>query len=159
MGFYIEIVEGMAELMREGDNIAECTVEIGEYAALVVAGKTCAECAADLAFTGIEINPCFIKGTLDHVCKLLIEAAEGIEKVALSVFGRVLFGASLGEGCEHVIPGHAVLMSESFGFDTQILAEYGHVFVHGFKKRIEGLPLHPCPVQRFIQGGFKAAKP
>ena len=87
------IVEGVAQLVGQGDDVAEGTVEIGEDAALSGAGHAAVEGAAHLAIAGIEVNPRLVKGPLHHVVQLAVEAAEDVQQIVLGVLGGVLLVA------------------------------------------------------------------
>ena len=147
----------MSELVRKGDDIAERSVEIGEYAALMCAGNTAVECTADLAFTRVEVDPRFVKRGFHHVVQFGVKLAEDIQKVLLRVLNGVFF-VSRSHGCEQVMPRESAFVTEQFRLRTEILVEHGHVLFHRGEERVEGFPLHPGGVQGFRQRRFVAAQ-
>ena len=145
----------MAQLVGQGDDVAEGAVEIGEDAALSGAGHAAVEGTAHLAVTGIEVDPRLVKGTLHHVVQLAVEAAEDVQQIVLGVLGGVLLVA-LAHGGEQLVPGQTVFIAQGLGLGPQILPELGHILVHGAQQGLQGLPLHAALVQGLVQGGSVA---
>ena len=153
----VHVVEGMAQLVRQRDDVGIGPVEVCQDAALADGLDGAAECAADLALARIKVDPCVVKGLLPHGAKILVEAAEEPENDVARLFQRV-FLVVFAHGREHIVPWHPVFVAQRFGLAAQIGPELGQIFVDGGEHGVERFALHPRVVERALQGRFVAAQ-
>ena len=151
------VVEGVAQLMGQGDDVAEETVEICQDAALAQALHCGAEGTAGLAGAGVEVDPRLVEGPGDHVRQLRVEAAEELHQVVPGLLGGVLAGHGA-HGGKEVVPGQTVLVAQSLALGLQVLPELGQILVHGTQHGVQSFPAHEGLLQGLVQGTLVAAQ-
>ena len=151
----IHIVEGVAQLVRQRDDVGIGSVKIRQDTALANGLDALTEGAADLPLAREEINPVVVKGLLHHGAQRFIEAAEKTQEQLPRILHRV-FPVVFSHGREHVIPRHPVFMPQRLCLAAQIGPELRQVFVYRRKHGVEGFPLHARIVKRPLQGGLIA---
>ena len=70
---YLHLVEAVAQLVREGNDVPEQAAEVGQYPELARAEGRHAICAAHLALAGIYVYPVLGKGAACRIRKLPVE--------------------------------------------------------------------------------------
>ena len=153
----VEIMERMTEFMCQRYDVGERAVKIRQHAALVVSVQICAECTADLSLAGIEIDPCLIKRTLNHICKVIIKAAEDFQQICLCLLNGIFFGVCT-HGRKHIVPRNPVFMTQDFALEPQVAAENIQMFVHCRHERIKGFARHAGIIQSLCQRRLKPAQ-
>ena len=147
---YLAIVEGMAELVCESNDIREGAVEVGEYSALSCAVNGTVECAANLTLTGEEVDPCIVKCILYHIVKLAVELSKDAEEIITCVLGGVLL-ITLAHRSKEVVPRKTALVTKCLCLRAKVLTECRHILLHCGEKRIKSLTLHSRVVKRLCK--------
>ena len=143
-------VVGVAQLMGQGDDVAERAVIVGQHAALADRGDVGAEGAAHLAGVGIEVDPRLIEGPLHHVGHIRREGAEMADQIRLGVLDGVGRGV-FAHGREQIPPFQAAFIAQKLCLGAQILPEHRQIFLNGSDHRLERGALHPALAQGHIQ--------
>ena len=155
MAAEVPVVEGVAQLVGQGNHVPHLAVKIGQDAAFADGIHPGAEGAAGLAVSGEEIDPAALEGLGDHLGFVAVKPGEQVHQIVPGLLGGKGPGG-LAHGGKEVVPGKTVFVAQKLTLDLQVLPELGQVFVHGFQHGIQGLPAQVRPLQGHGQGGVVA---
>ncbi len=143
------VVEGVSQLVRDGEDLIERTVKIAENARLLYAGDAHAECAALLAIARLGVNPAVVESALGQVRQPVAKAAELPDDERLCFRPGVNALASAGR--REQIPPRQGLFAQALRFCLQITAEGRERVAHRAEHRIECFLVNTAVVQRRVE--------
>ena len=148
------IVPGVSQLMGNGADIGETSLEIGHHQTAVFAVHTGAESTACLSFPGIHIDPPLLKGIVHKICHLGRELAHFQQQLGTSFLNGVGMAAVSYRGKE-IIEGKTVFIAQVLGLGTQVAAEVGQILPNGRPHGVQRFLIHPALVQGHVQHGVE----